>query len=109
MALREKIKKIRLENGMTQKEFAKELGVTQATVSGWERGLSEPEDYRLKEIAQQGNISIAELEQENMSLINWIEHQIGEVKVENILAGDEYTQGRLDALQDVETLINKKK
>ena len=39
---------------MTQSEFAHELGVTQATVSGWERGLSEPEEYRLKDIAQQG-------------------------------------------------------
>lgn len=92
---------------MTQAEFAHELGVTQATVSGWERGLSEPEEYRLKDIAQQGNISIDELNQKNSSLIEWVENQIGLVEIENIMAGDEYAQGRLDALQEVESLINK--
>lgn len=92
---------------MTQAEFAHELGVTQATVSGWERGLSEPEEYRLKDIAQQGNISIDDLNQKNSSLIEWVENQIDLVEIENIMAGDEYAQGRLDALQEVESLINK--
>lgn len=105
--LKNKIKEIRLENGMTQTEFAHELGVTQATVSGWERGLSEPEEYRLKDIAQQGNISIDELNQKNSSLIEWVENQIGLVEIESIMTGDEYTQGRLDALQEVEALLNK--
>ena len=93
---------------MTQAEFAHELGVTQATVSGWERGLSEPEEYRLKDIAQQGNMSIDELNQKNSSLIEWVENQIDLVEIENIMAGDEYAQGRLDALQEVEALLNDK-
>ena len=93
---------------MTQSEFAHELGVTQATVSGWERGLSEPEDFRLKHIAKQGEMSIEDLERSDFKMIEWIENQIGLVKVENIMAGDEYTQGRLDVLQEIEALLNDK-
>lgn len=93
---------------MTQAEFAHELGVTQATVSGWERGLSEPEEYRLKYIAQQGNISIDELNQKNSTLIEWVENQIDLVEIENIMAGDEYTRGWLDALEEIEQKLHKK-
>lgn len=36
------IKAMRLELGLTQKEFAKELGIRQQTVSEWENGVYEP-------------------------------------------------------------------
>lgn len=106
--LKDRIKKIRLENGMTQSEFAKELGVTQATVSGWERGLSEPEEFRMKYIADQGDMTISDLEQTEFKMLEWIEEQIGLVKIEKIVAGDEYTLGRLDILQEIEALLNSK-
>lgn len=46
------IKKIRLENGLSIRALAKELGVTATTLQNWERGVSYPQDYRLISIAE---------------------------------------------------------
>lgn len=38
----QRIKYLRKKNGVTQKELAKILYVSESTVSGWERGRAEP-------------------------------------------------------------------
>ena len=43
MEIAERIKKYRLENGLTQSGLARELGVAQETVSNWERGETLPD------------------------------------------------------------------
>lgn len=44
------IKALRLHMGLTQAEFAKQLGVRQATVSEWENGLYEPTRSKSKHL-----------------------------------------------------------
>ena len=46
----ELIKELRLHMGLTQAEFAKQLGVRQATVSEWENGLYEPTRSKSKHL-----------------------------------------------------------
>lgn len=46
----ELIKALRLHMGLTQAEFAKQLGVRQATVSEWENGLYEPTRSKSKHL-----------------------------------------------------------
>ena len=38
----ERIKTLRLEKNMSQEELAKCIGVTQATISDWENGVTHP-------------------------------------------------------------------
>lgn len=50
------VKKLRGAKGLTQEQFARELGITFATVNSWENGKREPQPYllnRLLEIDQQ--------------------------------------------------------
>ena len=55
------IKSIRLENNLTQKEFADILGVTYQAVSKWENGKNIPDIGILKEISERFNINIDEI------------------------------------------------
>jgi transcriptional regulator with XRE-family HTH domain len=51
MTVGEKIKELRKEKGLLQKEFADKIGVNQQTVSGWENEIIEPTISKLKKIA----------------------------------------------------------
>ncbi|MDE6707867.1 MAG: helix-turn-helix domain-containing protein [Oscillospiraceae bacterium] len=45
----QRIRYLRTKKGMTQKELAKALYVSESTVSGWERGRAEPSiDFIIK-------------------------------------------------------------
>ena len=55
------IKKIRTDNKLTQREFAKNLGVTYQAVSKWERGQSIPDIAILKDISKKFNIDINDI------------------------------------------------
>lgn len=55
------IKKLRKEKGMTQKELADFLHITDRAVSKWERGLCAPDISLLEPLAEILGISIAEL------------------------------------------------
>ena len=55
------IKKIRLENNLTQKQLADTLGVTYQAVSKWENGKNIPDIELLKEISERFNINIDEI------------------------------------------------
>ncbi|RCJ39852.1 transcriptional regulator [Nostoc punctiforme NIES-2108] len=44
------IKALRLQMGLTQAEFAKQMGVRQATVSEWENGIYEPTRSKSKHL-----------------------------------------------------------
>ena len=52
----ENIKRIRLSNNLTQKEFGKLLGFSARTVSDWENCNTEPDLTTLKKIAQVFNM-----------------------------------------------------
>ena len=52
------IKKIRLENNLTQKELADKLGVTYQAVSKWENGKNAPDIAILKQISEDFNVEM---------------------------------------------------
>lgn len=56
-----KISELRKKNGLTQKELAELLNVTDKAVSKWERGLNFPELFTLEKIAELFQISVIEL------------------------------------------------
>ena len=57
------IASLRKENGMTQLELAEKMGVTDKTVSKWERDLSCPDVNSLPKLAEIFDISVDELMQ----------------------------------------------
>lgn len=56
-----RIKEIRLEKGMTTKEFGKLFGATDSNVTSWEKGRTSPTPERLKAIAKIGDTTVEEL------------------------------------------------
>lgn len=46
------IREIRLETGLTQEQFASQLGVTCSTMNRWKRGRSKPSPLALQKIEQ---------------------------------------------------------
>ena len=56
-----KIKNYRITKNLTQQEFADLLFIAPQTVSKWERGMSYPDVFRLKEICKILGVSILEM------------------------------------------------
>ena len=79
----EKIKFLREQNGMTQAQLAKQLGITRSSVNAWELGISVPSTQYIVELASMfkvstdyllgtdntATISIAGLEQADIDLL----------------------------------------
>lgn len=55
------IKQLRKEKGLTQKDLAEQLGITDKAISKWERGLSSPDIALLEELSQILDITVLEL------------------------------------------------
>ena len=53
-----RIKSIRLDKGMTTKEFGSLLGATDSNITSWEKGRTSPNPERLKTIAKIADISV---------------------------------------------------
>lgn len=64
-----RIKEIRLEKGMTTKEFGKLFGATDSNVTSWEKGRTSPTPERLKAIAKIGDTTVEEL-------LNWSNNDV---------------------------------
>ena len=56
--IRETLKELRNNKGISQREFAQMLGISQQTVGSWEVGRTEPDNTMLKQIAKYFNVSI---------------------------------------------------
>ena len=52
MTLGQKLKKLRTDKGLTQKDLADQLHVTFQTVSKWESDINEPDFSTLKELSK---------------------------------------------------------
>lgn len=46
------IRELRLETGLTQEQFAAELGVTYSSMNRWENGRSKPSPLAMQKIAE---------------------------------------------------------
>lgn len=58
MNIGDKIKIIRNDNNMSQKAFAKSLGVSRQTISKWENNKVFPDLYNLLTICEKFNINL---------------------------------------------------
>lgn len=56
-----RIREARLARGMTQKELAKKVGVSEVAVSYWENGQAMPQTARLRRIAGVLGVTIDDL------------------------------------------------
>jgi len=54
----DQIKNLRTENGFTQTELGKRLGVTRSSVNAWEMGISIPSLQNLVEMARLFRVSV---------------------------------------------------
>jgi len=61
MAFGEKILELRKLKGVSQEELADDLGISQSTISNYERGVNAPDLSTLEKCAQYFNIPIADL------------------------------------------------
>lgn len=52
MSFGERLKKYRLQNGLTQEVLAERIGVKKSTIAGYERGNREPDVAKIKSLAQ---------------------------------------------------------
>ena len=55
--IKEILKELRNNKGISQREFAQMLGVSQQTVGSWEVGRTEPDNNMLKQIADYFNVT----------------------------------------------------
>lgn len=53
-----KIREVRLEKGLTQKDLANQLNITNACVSSWETGKTEPSIQDLIELSHKLEVSV---------------------------------------------------
>ncbi|XMB86085.1 helix-turn-helix domain-containing protein [Mycoplasmatota bacterium WC44] len=63
-------RELRIRNGFTQDQLAKELNVTRQTISSWERGKSLPDIEMISSIASMYDISINALFLNEIILVN---------------------------------------
>lgn len=53
------IRKYRAQKGMSQEQFAQQIGVVRQTVSKWEKGLSVPDADMLVKISETLNVPVS--------------------------------------------------
>lgn len=79
-----KIREYRKQNGLTQKELGDKIGVKHNTISGYEKGTSEPEQDLLFKIANVLHISINDLFPSTISEIQSMNVTISNLTCEEI-------------------------
>jgi len=52
-----RIKELRIENGLTQPQLAEKVGVSKAVISFWENGINEPKASYVVKLAKCFNVS----------------------------------------------------
>ena len=85
-AIGQKIKEIRLNRGMTLKEFGEIIDAPLSAVSNWEQGLNLPNKKRLKQIADLENQTVEEFTQP----ANNVGRKIKEIRLEKGMTLEEF-------------------
>lgn len=60
------LKNARLENGLTQKQVAQNLGVVESCYANWEQGRTEPNLEMLRQLSTLLHITVDELLNDNL-------------------------------------------
>lgn len=80
MYFNQRIKKVRANQGMTQEQFGKMLGVSKTTIYEWERGLHYPDDNNLKKLADFMGLTPDELAFNYLDYEVWADYGKGQNK-----------------------------
>ena len=87
MDIKDKIKKIRIENGFSQKEFAGYLGVSYSTLQKYEYGITKPSNEFLYNLSEKLHINPKELVENDSDSLDFfvkIEKEKNRTKKETI-------------------------
>lgn len=94
-----RLKELRINKGISQKEIAEYLGITVAAYSLYERGNREPNITMLRKIAEYYNVSIDDI--------------LGISDEPTTIAahfdGDEYTEAELAAIKEFAAFVKSKR
>ncbi|MDE5992225.1 MAG: helix-turn-helix domain-containing protein [Oscillospiraceae bacterium] len=74
MDIGNKIKKARMQSGLTQEEAAEALGVSRQTISNWENGKTYPDIVSVVKMSDLYNISLDRLLKENSSESGYLDY-----------------------------------
>ena len=80
MYFRQRVRKIRANQGLTQEQFGKMLGVSKTTIYEWERGLHYPDDKNLKKLADFMDLTPDELAYNFFDYEVWVDFGEGQTK-----------------------------
>ena len=99
MKINESLKNIRLDNNLTQDNFAEKLGVTRQTISSWENGKSYPDIENIIKISEIFNISLDNMLKEYQSHKKVNYSQIKTIVFGKLNEGDvQYVEDAIDKL-----------
>lgn len=80
MYFNQRIKKVRVNQGMTQEQFGKLFGVSKATVYNWEHMMNYPDDNNLKKLADFMGLTPDELAYNFFDYEVWVDFGEGQTK-----------------------------
>lgn len=107
MIINESLKNIRLDNNLTQDDFAEKLGVTRQTVSSWENGKSYPVIENIIKISEIFNISLDNMLKEYQS-----HKKVNDSQIKTIVFGKlnevdvQYVENAVDKLvNDIDNIV----
>ena len=104
MTIGEKLYKIRTDLHLTQKQFAKKVGVSQTAINYWENGKRQPRTEQLKKIANTLSLPLGELFSEHT-----VEHFTSQFLEEHPIIDQELatviTQLEYEPLKDIDISV----
>ena len=71
----ERIRRLRKSRGLSQKDFASRLGVSNSRVSNWEQGINRPDADILAQICRVLNVSPSEILNVRIAEEEYSEHE----------------------------------
>ncbi|MCI6265818.1 MAG: helix-turn-helix transcriptional regulator [Erysipelotrichaceae bacterium] len=75
-----KLKKLRENQGLLQKELADKIGISLSSISMYERGERQPDNDTLKKLSQYFNVSIDYLLDNEISATNLKDNELKEIE-----------------------------
>lgn len=84
MNIGERIRKIRIEKGMTQKEIAEKCGINDANIRKYESGRQNPKIDTIEKIAKALDVEISELLFEKSEIIEQLKNLLNTNAIETI-------------------------
>lgn len=92
-----KLKKLRENQGLLQKELADKIGISLSSISMYERGERQPDNDTLKKLSQYFNVSIDYLLDNEITATNLKDYELKEIEVlKNVLKKEGFMENDED-------------